>query len=317
MIPGGRRIWETISRKFFFSVFLKFRNDRDRITQLLNSEGGLYSSSTGILSLARSILNSTLIPSAVTRSWLKPAAHTSSLEVSIGLPWEIVRTEIDTRVVDFYTKSGAIGLYAAFLVMVPDHGVVFSVLGVGADISDSALYVLAEPVAEAFLPALEALAKQDAAVKYGGTYVSAQGATNISMTLGVNTTDGAGSGLIIERFLVNGTNGLDIIAEVYGYDTAEGRLYESGLQSPGAGGNTIVNFRATFLPVEVPTSALSTSKGWFNLDCVTWSSADGEKYGGIGLDDFDIQVNASGVATGLNLKAWRTPLCKVGTEGCN
>jgi len=73
--------------------------------------GGYFSSPADLTALGVSILNSTLMPQATTRKWLKPLTHTSSLLTSIGRPWEIARqhtpisfTSKTTRIVDIFTK---------------------------------------------------------------------------------------------------------------------------------------------------------------------------------------------------------------------
>ena len=53
--------------------------------------GGILSSINDLNKLGLAIANSTLLDAVATREWMKPHAHTASLTVSFGAPWEIVR----------------------------------------------------------------------------------------------------------------------------------------------------------------------------------------------------------------------------------
>lgn len=75
--------------------------------------GGVYSSAADLRKLAASIMQYSLLSSAVTRSWMKPKALHPSLAEALGAPWEIQRTPITvspdgnrTRIIDLYTKVG-------------------------------------------------------------------------------------------------------------------------------------------------------------------------------------------------------------------
>lgn len=96
--------------------------------------GSVYSSTNDLTKLGRAILQSTLLRPSQTRRWLKPQAHTASLELNIGAPWEIVRLSDrtpDGRAVDLYLKGGGLGQYQTLLALIPDYDVVMTFMSAG------------------------------------------------------------------------------------------------------------------------------------------------------------------------------------------
>lgn len=83
--------------------------------------GGYYSSSHDLAAIGRSILNSTLISPATTRTWMKPRTMTSNPNYNIGAVWQIVPAPTK-RISYLYTKDGDVGHYATYLVLMPDYG---------------------------------------------------------------------------------------------------------------------------------------------------------------------------------------------------
>ncbi|KAE9386343.1 beta-lactamase/transpeptidase-like protein [Gymnopus androsaceus JB14] len=119
---------------------------------------GIYSTLADLMRIGQSMLNNEVLSPSTTRSWVKPVAHTASLQMSVGKPWEIIRTSVDGRVVDLYTKSGDVGAYSSVLVIIPDYNAGFATLAAGGDaIQVSA--VTADLIIDAFLPALEQAAE--------------------------------------------------------------------------------------------------------------------------------------------------------------
>jgi hypothetical protein len=84
---------------------------------------------------------------------MKPDTHTSSLEFSVGAPWEIYSYMKDSRVIDLYTKAGDLGSYSSILALSPDHNVGFTILAAGVGTTE-AVAGLSDVVANALLPAL-------------------------------------------------------------------------------------------------------------------------------------------------------------------
>lgn len=56
--------------------------------------------------IGRSMLQSSLLSSAVTRRWLKPTSFIEDFAQGVGLAWEIYRVKIDKHSVDIYSKGG-------------------------------------------------------------------------------------------------------------------------------------------------------------------------------------------------------------------
>jgi hypothetical protein len=134
---------------------------------------------------------------------MKPVTHTASLMFSVGAPWEIFRVETSRGVVDLYTKSGNIGVYAGLLVLVPDYDFGWVILS-AADRSSTAntgLHIMTSLIADAFLPAVEAAAKDEAAAAFAGTYKATNG-LNSSISI---VTDGF-PGLGVQSWISNGTD---------------------------------------------------------------------------------------------------------------
>jgi hypothetical protein len=187
----------------------------------------MYSSSNDLAKLGRAILNSTLLPPVQTRRWMKPVAHTSSLKLSVGAPWEIFRVETPRGVVDVYTKSGGIAAYVSLLVVVPDYDIGWVILTAGRT-PGSVQNIFANSIVDVFLPAAEAAAKDEATAVFAGTY-RASGGLNSSIVI---VTDG-NPGLGVQRLISNGTDVLEAYLEYVGLSSTENsvsvRLYPTNL----------------------------------------------------------------------------------------
>lgn len=242
----------------------------------------------------RAILNSTLLPPAITRRWMKPASHTSSLDYAVGAPWEILSFG-NERPVDLYTKSGDIGVYSSVLALSPDHSVGFTILGAG-DNSHESLALASDLVSAILIPALEQSAKNQAHQRFAGTYALAN--TNSSITL---TTDDE-PGLLVTNWINNSSSMLTAFMVLNGIRDPSQlsiRLYPTGLESPGK-----ISFRAVTPP------ALPPGIGPFTSSCITWVTLDSHVYGNVGIDEFVFNVDQSGNAVSVSPRALRTTLKK-------
>ena len=73
----------------------------------LNPGGAVYSTTKDMRTFGKSILNSTLLSSALTRRWLKPHSFTPDRHISVGAPWEIMTYPSTSRFpVRIYSKAG-------------------------------------------------------------------------------------------------------------------------------------------------------------------------------------------------------------------
>ena len=267
----------------------------------------MYSSLKDMITFGKSILSSTLLSTAQTRRWLKPRTHTSSLLLSVGAPWEIVRAPtLNSRLVtDLYTKGGNYGLYGSLLVLSPDYGFGFVLLGAADEGVDP--HVFADVVADILLPALEKAAREQAQTAFAGSYQSSDIALNSSIIISAN---GDALGMSIDSFISNGTDFLQLLTILlYGRYTAalaaatSVRLYPTNLHSPQSNGSSIA-FRAVY------SSEAPLDPGVFSTDCETWADVDALTYGSLALDEFVFNLDSHGNAESIEIPFIRTTLKK-------
>ncbi|OJK03391.1 hypothetical protein ASPACDRAFT_49592 [Aspergillus aculeatus ATCC 16872] len=226
--------------------------------------GGLYSSTKDVATLGRAILDSRLLSSSLTRRWLKPASHTSSLDLAVGAPWEIYSFP-SSRVVDLYAKAGDLGSYSSMLALSPDHKVGFTILIAGTNTHWTAAY-LSDLLANSLLPALDEAAKEEAIPRFVGSYF----ARNSSSSLTINTDDGPG--LKVETWFDEGNDMFNTLSLLLGASITDlsVRLYPTGLKAPGR-----VPFRAVFRDLSLGVDGI----GPFSRACPTLFVFDVDKQG--------------------------------------
>ncbi|KAI9730919.1 MAG: hypothetical protein M1818_007993 [Claussenomyces sp. TS43310] len=267
--------------------------------------GGGYSTTADLATIGRSILRSTLLDPALTRKWMKPVTHTSSLQTSVGMPWEIQRMELPltpssdtTRIVDLYTKAGNLGAYAGYIVLDPDHDVGFSIFAAGKSSVPQAA-VLADLITATWIPAFESAAREQALRNYVGTYSASDLLLNSSITIGLSNDR---PGLGIESWVSNGTDILKsygTIKDASAEQLVSARLYPAGMRAEGQ-----VAFRAIF--EALPQQRVGKV---FSLSCDTWTTAGAVTYGEIGIDDLVFDVDqATGRALSITPRALRVAL---------
>ncbi|KAJ5368394.1 uncharacterized protein N7496_008154 [Penicillium cataractarum] len=258
--------------------------------------GGIFSSTRDMATLGQAILGSSLFPKSITRRWMKPVTHTSSLDYSVGAPWEIVSFG-DERPIDIYSKAGDIGAYSSIIALSPDHNVGFTVLAAGAD-GHAKVALAADLISAKLIPGLEESAKDQATARFEGTYAASNG-TNSSIEI---TTDD-GPGLLVTSWINNGTNMIQsmmTLGHAQDPSTFSIRLYPTGLESPGQ-----ISFRALMPPT------LSTfGNGPFTSSCITWVVVDGQVYGNVGIDEFVFNVDEMGIVNSILPRVLRTTLSK-------
>jgi hypothetical protein len=233
---------------------------------------------------------------------MKPVTHTSSLMSSVGSPWEIYRIKTSRGVVDVYTKSGGIGVYVSLLVLVPDYNFGWVVLS-AADSPGTAgggLDVLTSSIADAFLPAMEAAAKDEAATVFAGTYKATNG-VNSSITI---ATDGY-PGLGVQRWISNGYNIFESYVSAFGLTSANNltiRLYPTNLLK------TSPRQQAFRSMIEIlPTTVAQKS---FFPACGSWGGVDAPMYGSVGLDEFLFHFDEYGRVVSVEPRAFRVTMQK-------
>ncbi|KAL1837605.1 hypothetical protein VTJ49DRAFT_3623 [Mycothermus thermophilus] len=275
-----------------------------------NPAGNMYSSVSDLSALGRSILRSTLLPPAVTRRWLKPAAMSSELIAGVGSPWGVRRIIVPyangKRVVDAFNKAGRIGHYSALLVLLPDYDIGFSIMIAGDEIPGNANFNLADILGGYLVPAFEAAGREQADARYAGEYFDADETRNASLRI---TTQQDRPGLGIERWISNGTD-MRTMAVVLqsGYSPVDPsvRLYPAGLETVRADGSKRVAFKAVFEDLNLP----ARPESMFSTDCGTWVSFTGVTYGTQPLDQFAFELDPEGRVVSVQNLALRAVLKK-------
>lgn len=285
-----------------------------------SSSGGFYASTSDLLTFGSAILSSRLLTLTQTRRWLKPLTHTSSLGVSVGAPWEIARgvnLTADQRTIDFYTKSGEIGEYVGILVLVPDYGLVVSVLSAGASASYSIVYGGLTQIFHALLPAVEQAGKDEANRTFAGRYqMKGDSNSNTSITISI---DADGPGLKVSDWYTHGESmqqNWPVISAPAGTPPASPapapgvgvRLYPTDLQS----GNKRA-WRAVFDTVSSAAEAAAQDAQLFfpQGSCLSWSTIDNTIYGLNGMEEVVFDLDESGRASSVTLRGLRETLVRV------
>ncbi|KAG8525946.1 uncharacterized protein KY384_000708 [Bacidia gigantensis] len=274
--------------------------------------GGLFSTINDLAKFSTGVLNSTLLPSEVTRRWMKPNAHTASLTYSVGAPWEIIRyvDPSSNGTIDIYTKTGDSGSYGGTAALIPKYGAGFNLLGAsGNETLRSAIdFAILDLVTETVLPALRAQAAAEAIKNYVGTYASTDVNLNSSITISHNesTIKGADPALSISNWISNGT---DVLASAF-FDGVKPRLLTSYLKETSGEGR--VAFQAS---TRLQTNSYAVGgvpgngafSGSYGVDG-DWYYVDQQHYAGRGVNLFVFDVDGQGKATAVSPAAARVKL---------
>ena len=185
-------------------------------------------------------------------------------------------------------------------VLAPDYGVGFVVLVAGNDTTDTVQY-LADSVTASIFPALENTARAQAQQTFGGTYNTST-AAGLASNITFSTKPGQ-PGLVVESWYSNGTDFLQVIAEMEGATTeVDVRLYPTGLVQQTSSNTKRIGFRAVFESTDTAPDG-----GIFSPDCTTWVTVDSPRYGNVGLDEFVFEVE-DGKAISVSPRALRVTL---------
>ena len=277
------------------------------------SGGGFYSSTDDLTNFGKAILEHRLLSPAETRKWMKPTEHTSSLGMSVGGPWEIIRTHqltSDGRVIDLYTKSGDLGSYKGMLVLIPDFDVTFSLLMGGPEASNAGVTVGMGQLVEVLIPALDAAAREEATRNLAGTYTDEE--SNSTVILSVDD----GPGLLVTELVMRDVNVLENYALYAGPQSGldpsakvevSPRLYSGGLKA----GNQ-VGFRGIFeLGNPEDDAQLDEMLSFIpDVSCKAFFKLDRNMYGMNSIEDFVFSVNGDGVAEAVEARFWRMTMSR-------
>jgi CubicO group peptidase (beta-lactamase class C family) len=250
----------------------------------LSPAGELFSSLRDITLFGQSILSSSLLPTAVTRRWLKPVTHTSSYSQSVGRPWEItvLPPTNSTPTTELYGKQGNIGLYSSYLILIPAYGVGIAILEADS-VTEPLIEPLAISIAETLVPALQQAAQEQAQISFGGTYALKM---PVEATLQLNAADGL-PGIAVTNFTTNGTDLLAAYASINGIEpeNLSARLYPTNAVQKSSSGK-----RVSWRLVAQDVTANPSTPG----ACETWEVMDRPTYGGYALDQFVFSLGEDG-----------------------
>ncbi|KAI0875413.1 beta-lactamase/transpeptidase-like protein [Hypoxylon argillaceum] len=268
--------------------------------------GGLYSNTKDMLSLGVGILQNRVLDPLATRKWMKPLTSTSSIGLMLGGPWEILRSDTvtkDGRLVEYYTKSGNLGSYNNVICLIPDYGLVVTILSAGDASSADAVDFALTDVITGLLPAIEDAGKTQAEANFAGTYADAS--SNSSLTLALDD----GPGLSIANWTVRG---VDIIANYGSFNALSARpsdlpvrvrLYPTNLATECESA-----WRAVFsVGTAAELAAGDAARFWAQGTCTTWAAMDRLVYGFKAIDEVIFSVSKD-KAGGLSLPAFGVKL---------
>ncbi|KAK0702439.1 beta-lactamase [Apiosordaria backusii] len=279
-------------------------------TGVFASSGGMYSSTSDMLSFGSSILSHKLLSPLATRKWLSPTSFTSSRGHVLGAPWEIQRADRlapDGRIVDIYAKAGDLGQYHSMFALVPDYDIVISVMTAGKEVSDE-FFVQSHLVSQtlkAIVPALDAVTKQQAKKNLAGVYQDKESDSVVELEVD------DGPGLAIKEWTVKGFN---VLGNFTFYNIAASgrklpgiaRLYPSSLK---AGSQKA--WRMVFDQVDDERGeAFDEEAAYPDARCVNWGTMDRFNYDFVGLEEFVITVGRDGAAESLSPVGFGVTLVK-------
>ncbi|GFG25000.1 hypothetical protein IFM61606_04926 [Aspergillus udagawae] len=274
---------------------------------------GMYSSSSDLAKFGRDILLNRQLSPVATRRWMKPSSHTSSLSLSVGSPWEILRTKSQIthgRTIDLYTKSGSIGQYNSLLIISLDYGVALSIMAAGPS-SATVVEVASEIVLQSLIPTLENQTLYEACKGLCGTYESSDRSKNSSPTVSVDR-----NGLQVERWINRGVNFLAVIqayASQTGSPPIKVILQATNLgYSPHSQGNDVRSRRVAYRAIfQKDTSEPTGQHHIMDQSAGLWSSVDTPMYGEIAIDEFVVHLDHSEIAFAIEPRVMRDTLYKV------
>ncbi|EJT71686.1 hypothetical protein GGTG_10940 [Gaeumannomyces tritici R3-111a-1] len=277
--------------------------------------GNYYSSTTDLNVLLDGILTNKLLSPAKTRRWLKPLVSTSSTGAMVGAPWEIYRADnatADQRLIEVYTKSGGLTSYGSLVSLIPDYGLVMSILAAGREAMDP-ITVVGGTLVKAMLTGLEAAGKDEARPRFAGTYRDE--ATNSTLVLELNATDptpGISAPVLISRGVDHLAVRLGIVLDGPAPDPATVPRARLRLYPAGLGNARREAWRGVIggLTAE-QEGAFNVLFPWPQTACQTWGLTGRPAWELQALDSFVFNLGADGAATSVELPAFKIKLNRV------
>ncbi|CAO1602427.1 hypothetical protein XANCAGTX0491_006038 [Xanthoria calcicola] len=260
------------------------------------STGGIYTTASDLALFARSVLAKNLLDTTTTNAWFHPRSFSSSWSFAYGMPWEIFRTSDmlpdSDRIQTIFTKGGALNGYFSQLLLIPEYNLGLVVLVAG---DGHATRWLREKVLKLLIPAVEQIARDQAASKLSGSYMSNDATINSSTTFEVSGS----RGLVLTSWLSNGT---DFLAQ-YG-DMSNPKRKRGHVQltpsNVSRGKNSEVWRAAYVLDELLPSDEIVNANLIVDVDIFSYASRS--------LEEFVFELDDSGRATKVTLPGFRITL---------
>jgi hypothetical protein len=277
----------------------------------------MYASASDISKLGRGILSSKLIKPALTRRWLNPVTFASDFLASVSSPWGIRRIQLDKirqphRTLTVYTKAGTFKRYTAFITLLKDYNLGFTIMMAGNPPLSN--FYGADLLGQSLIPAYDAVARDEADRSFSGTYVQRDGVNSTNSSISISTSANK-PGLGISRWISNGTDMVSIALALQSgtpldqLKNPEARLYYTLLDS-----KTVNGTRQSFKAVFEDTGGAAVGQQLWSTDCGAWVGVTGITYGSMPLDEFIFERDASGNVVSVENLALRAKYWKVSQE---
>jgi hypothetical protein len=277
----------------------------------------MYSSASDLSTLGRAILSSKLIKPSMTRRWLNPVTFSADILASIGAPWGVRRIQLAKetqphRTLSVFTKAGTFRKYTAFITLLRDFNLGFTIMMAGTPAINN--FLGADLLGASLIPAYDAVARDEADKMYSGTYVTRSSSINgtfgnSSLTISTNPNK---PGLGIGPWTIDGTDMVAMAIKLQsGSDhaplRAEARLYYTQLESKTSEGGIQQSWKAVF----EDTGGAAAGQQLWSTDCGAWVGITGITYASLPLDEFIFNINSSGRVVSVSNLAQRLTYYKV------
>lgn len=275
----------------------------------------MYASTNDISTLGRAILSSQLIKPSLTRRWLNPVTFSADFAASVGAPWGVRRIQLDPvvqpyRSISVFTKAGTFKRYTAFLTLLKEYNLGFSIMMAGeAPVSN---FMIADMLGASLIPAYDAAAREEADQLFSGIYV-ANGTSAMPNSTMVITTNPEKPGLGIVQWTSNGTDMIESAIQLQSGSSsaalkAEARLYYTQLETKAKNGQMRQSWKAVFEDTGYPSAP---GPMLFSTGCGAWVGLTGVTYGSLPLDEFVFDFDSNGRVVSVTNLALRSTLYKV------
>ena len=273
------------------------------------------SSTIDLVSFMSNILKDNVLSPSATRRWLKPNTFTSTWSGAVGSPWEIYRVDnltSDGRIVDIYTKGGALSSYQSGMAIIPDFGLAVSVLGAGPDIMSAWSQLTMLNIMEALVPAMELAAKDEAKARFAGTYIDKESGSQLTLSLD------QGPGLVLSDWVARN---FEVLPNLNRYqpgkinDTKPSGIESIRLYPTGIENDCRAAWRAVFPSASDQEAELIEGLTKIkDVTCVTWHMLDRFIYSSLSMDHFEFKYGKDGSVVSIMSKAFDIEMHKVSSK---